>query len=183
MIGKVPVAALFKSNASLQLYDMLKASMYKGGFEMNYYEMLFTLGFANIGNEKISGKLIKEKRNVDWKELYDALPDNEKKYKEWTGFRRRVLDVAKKELEEKSDITFTYKKVRGTEFVSFQVYRNENYRTDKTISNVFNKRLIKEYAGRNGLSEEDINLLLEDADGDEELIKNAFSYVDSIDEV
>ncbi|OIK14231.1 replication protein RepB [Bacillus sp. MUM 116] len=73
-----------------------------------------------------------------------GIPD---KYPKWINFRQRVLDHAKDELEEKTDITFTYetiKKGRSVEKVKFKIKQNPKVSSIPDIQEKMDKVMEKE---------------------------------------
>ena len=114
----------FKSAYTFRLYELLKQEcFYKKGFkgersgifkiQKNLSELRFELGVSNINNDKVREILKKGKYNPDYEAAEAALPDSEKKYIQWQAFKRRCLDVAVNEINEKAfDMDVSYEVLR-----------------------------------------------------------------------
>ena len=173
---------------------------------INLSELRFILGLADI-KEQSTQKYIescKEKKTpVDWDYCYNKLCQN-KKYDRWTIFKNKVLDVAQKEIEKFAEIKFTYttlkgksNKVVGIEFKIFpNVPSEEIIKERKRIlqiieeneSDFYKQQDTTEYLCRqimdafpdhyDKFGKEEIYKFLEEADGDEELVRWAIMNTD-----
>lgn len=108
--------------------------------EYRISEFRFMIGLANIEDDSIRDKL---KNNPDWDELYELLPKKEKKYTRINDFRKNVLDIAKADLENKSDLVFTYELIAEGRFqkrIKFTIESQELKATDTILQK---QRIIK----------------------------------------
>lgn len=122
-ILNIAIMMQFKSVFSFRLYEILKSEAYakknKSGKTINISgnsfvqlynvsELKFMLGLADI-NDVI--KLVDKKNDIDYDEALSKVEDQS--YKDWRDFKKRVLDVATKEINEKSDLNITYECLRN----------------------------------------------------------------------
>lgn len=169
--------------------------------EYNISELRFMIGLANADDPGVKNAMARMGDDVDWDELYDLLDKKDKKYENWKDMKRWVIVPAQKELLEKSNIRFdfdTYRQKRKINRIVFHVYPNVpvneerlNQRKEFLEKNREKSRqmefprdlekyrpLYDEFVGHNGLSEEDIGLLLEKADGDAASVRSAILQAD-----
>lgn len=150
---------------------------------------------------------------LDWDIIYDkissvvinATDKNGKpkkmyltKYNTWRDFQKYVLKIAQAEMEEKSTIRFEYKPIREGKKIKkvlFTIYPNkpkvqytesitedEKYVQTDLIRNQYNETFEK-FENHNGLTDEDLKLLLEKANYDEEKIAKAIFLADKQDDI
>lgn len=107
----------FKSNHSFRLYEILKTEYYKIPsdnspiyLEYDLADLKLQLNCININESKVQEELQKENPDFDRAVNQLAL---EKKFTEWYEFRRKVLEVAIKEVNKKSDIYVEYEAIKG----------------------------------------------------------------------
>lgn len=184
----------FKSNSSFRLYELLKKEIYKsrksvnnGRVDVEYRisELRFMIGLANSDDAGVKNAMGRMGENIDWDKLYSLLDKKDKKYEAWKDMRRYVIEPAQIELEEKSNVRFdfdTYRSGRKIDRIVFHVYPNvpKNPEIISRKQRIIEKQarqleiprdlpeyrsLYAEYTGHNGLTEEDINLLIERAEG------------------
>ena len=196
----------FKKSASFRLYEILKKEVYKikgkDGFvqvEYNVYELRFMIGLANNDDEAVKKALTNMGKNVNWEVLYNKLDKKDKKNEEWRDFNRRVLVVAQKELEEKSDLRFEYKGIRDGHKITrilFTIYHNtpqnveiidEKQRLIEKNSKPFRQlevpydispEIYDEFVGHNNLAKEDMDLLLKLANYDTSVVREKIEMAD-----
>lgn len=103
----------FKSDYSYRIYELLKKETYRinpalpndrVSREFGLSELKAMIGVVNV-DEVAVRKAINAGKN--WDDIVENIAV-EKQFKDWYEFRRQVLDKAKKELEEKTDIKFDY---------------------------------------------------------------------------
>ncbi len=197
----------FKRNSSFRLYEILKKDAYKilkNGVvqvEYNISELKFMLGLANMDSPEIKKALAGKSDDIDWDQLYAKLDKKEKSYEKWPEFRRNIIEPAQEELVEKSDIKFEYEGVKdGKAFkrIIFTIAKNDPQNVEslnekqKILGNSTKKEnyqlrfprdmypdLYSRFVGHNGLTEEDIDLLIKKSDNNVELIEKAIEYTDS----
>lgn len=128
----------FTNNSSFRIYELLKNEKYKSDPNINngrvdvcynLSELKFLIGVANMEAPEINSTLSKMGKNIDWDIVYKKLNPSNRKYERWDNFRIKVLNVAQKELKEKSDIWFEYEVEKEGRFVKnvfFHVYPNNN---------------------------------------------------------
>lgn len=198
-LKKIIISSFFKYNASFKMYNLLynfvnniDSNEECTEISVGLAKLKFMLGIANINYDKIEGK---EETLINWNEEYLSLNDADKKYNNWYDFKRYVLDVAKKELDLKSNLKFEYKTKTCNKKVTdiiFSVYRNEKYNDNefkekkiKYEKNYYNnsklikrKKFYQKYIGYNNLTKEQLNLLLEKANDDEQLVIDAIKRID-----
>ena len=196
----------FTRNSSFRLYELLKKDAYRindsnpsVNVEYNISELRFIIGLANSDDDRVK-RALDSRNDIDWDDLYDRLDKRDKKYPEWRDFNRRVIKPAQQELAEKSDIRFDYegiRKGRTTKSIRFTIYKNEPEPIHK--SSINKKRDIIEknqtyyqlelpldmypelrsaYTGHNGLTGDDLTLLLQKADFNEQIVRDAIKMAD-----
>lgn len=199
----------FKKSASFRLYEILYKDAYKIKYskvgyiqvEYNVSELKFMIGIANADSPVIK-KEMAENSVIDWDELYNKLPKEDKKYENWTDFQRYVLNVAKDELQEKSNIRFEYEGIRlgrKVKRILFTIYENEpqNYNTINERARMVDRLKLEnrqmeipvdiypdiynDFVGHNNLSIEDITLLLKKSGFNEEKVRRAIKLADEQD--
>jgi hypothetical protein len=197
----------FNKNCSFRLYEVLSKEMYKpkneDGAVIVVYginELKFMIGLANADEKGVQRYLATHQKNIDWDYIYDNVVV-EKSYPEWRDFRKRILLPAQVELEEKSDIRFEFEGIRlggnGYKKIEFRIYKNELSSSTKamlkenadyiektsthqyTLYEVEYRELYDEFRGHNGLTDEDINILLNTSGYDANAVKQAIEYADS----
>ena len=115
----------------------------------------------------------------DWDKIVELAPN--KSHERWDNFRRQVLDIAKKEINEQSDICIDYKPVKSGKGakvvkVKFFIKRNEenknsisvqkNMKNVENLNKEYEKKLyspspeLLKYIDHNKLKIKDLNLFL-----------------------
>lgn len=117
---QLPIMLSFKSVYSFRLYELLKSKAYypkqtyerTGVFHTTFLlsELKFDLGVVNAELDSVKRILANEK-NPDFDKAIDKSP--EKVLNNWGDFKKKVLEVAKKEINQKTDIVIDYTPVRG----------------------------------------------------------------------
>ncbi len=198
----------FESVNAFRLYELFKSEYYKADdngeliLEYNLAELKFTIGIANSDNEGHLNRLSNMTGDIDWDELLDKLDKKDKKYNNSNDFKRWVLDPAKQELDEKADISFTYRDgvKKGNKLITivFVIYKNtpkydftDNskllYDNEKNSEhqNTMPRDLpqytyvYETYVGHNNLMAEDIDLLIIKANMDDKLVVRAIEAADN----
>ena len=202
----------FKRNSSFRLYELLKSHIYKSkkevnngrvDVEYNISELRFMIGLANGDDPGVRNAMATMGNNIDWDILYSKLDKKDRKYESWYDFRRYVVDAAKQELEEKSNIRFEYQGVqtgRKTGRIRFEIYPNE-LENETILENLDEKKrlieanaiedrqyeipmdvypeLYEELVGHNGLTKEDVDMLLKKAGNDPRKVMRAVKMADA----
>lgn len=178
----------------------------------NISELKFMLSLANLDEAGVQREIAKSKGNIDWDHLYNDVVI-EKSYTEWRDLRRNIILPAQKELAETSDIRFEFKGIRqgGNTYknILFRIYPNEVSEdvhkdiTEKALiiesssgnsgmvesahqygmREVNHIQLYEKYRGHNGLTTEDIDLMIDKAEGDDEKVSNAIEMADKQEEI
>ncbi len=198
-----------KKTSSLRIYEVLKKDAYKIAekkngepfvqVEYNLSEFRFIIGLANSDDPNVKRATSNNKKIIDWDALYEKLDKSSKKCEEWGDFQRRILRPAQEELEEKSDIRFTYegikigrkiKKIRFTIYwnqprntkeiderrafieASKAEYRQTEFPMDEHL------KLYEDLVGHNHLAKEDVDLLLLKADWNDNLVRKCVELAD-----
>lgn len=204
---ELSIMTSFHSNASFRLYEVLKKDAYKIGksnsvyteVEYNLSELRFILGLANGEDQHVKAAMAKMGNYIDWDELYEKLDKKDKTYLEWRDFQRYVLKKAQVEMETSSDIRFEYepiKEQRKIRRVRFRIYKNKPKSIEQISENqkLLDKlsrpgrqlempldvqpEIFKKYVGHNKLTEQDITLLINKANGDTEAVEKAIHLAD-----
>lgn len=195
-------------NCTYRIYELFKSVEYKidpGDYE-SYVSMTYGLsefrcmiGLVDMDDEKVKAAIAK---GASWDDIYYNVAAGSSKYKKWYEFRRNILDTAQKEFENQLDIRFEYepeRRGRGGEVtrVTFKIYRNipimnneENiaekvkYIRKKNESYVQMSlfevsSVLNPYIGVNGLTPDDLELFLKDAEGDANKVKEAIDYTNA----
>lgn len=201
---ELSVLTSFKKNNSYRLYEVLKKDAYKipkteGCFKVihSVSELKLLMGLVNTDNQKIKNAIAANVGN--WDELYNQLDENDKVYEEWSDFRKRIILPAQVELEEKSYIRFDFEGIREgrrIKKVEFTLYHNipknseiiDEKKRFLDATTCPNRQLeipldiypdlYSDYLGHNGLSKEDIDLLVKKANGNEDTIRKAIEMAD-----
>lgn len=161
---------------------------------MDSAELKCTIGLANTDEEGVRRAIADGK---SWDDIYDNVV-KDKSFEVWYEFRRQVLDVAKKELAEKSDIMFEYEPLKygsGAKVrrIRFYIAKNEPARKpemDKMVDLIhdingeqmtmdFENEGVFSYVGHNKLTRDDIIEFLRVAENDEKKVEEAIQFADS----
>lgn len=195
----------FTNNSSFRIYELLKSEKYKSDPNINngrvdvcynLSELKFLIGVANAEAPEIKSTLSKMGKNIDWDIVYRKLDPCNRTYERWDNFKTKVLNVAQKELEKKSDIRFEYKGVKHGKSIGsviFYVYPNEikkeniicdsicydKEEEDKqyVIHSVVHKDFYDEYINHNGLLAKDLDSFFNIVDN-EDRIRQAIYMAD-----
>ncbi len=109
----------FKSVYSFRLYELLKSKAYGPKWDKNkkyikfsisLAELKLILGVVNAELESVK-RVLNDTRIPDYEAAIEKSP--EKVFETWYELRRNCLEVAKKEMEEKSDLSFTYEPLKS----------------------------------------------------------------------
>ena len=197
--------AILKSPGAKALYKYLQSLTFKipkgknrcFDYQMRISELKFTMGFASIDNEEVQKVIRKNKKTpekIDWDELYDNLPNEEKKYVRPQNFKNIVLDPCQQEFKEKCDFAFDYefkKEGRSYKYIIFHIYKNKPNDEYANIGKILSKhpldkdktlatlnKFYEELEGHNELTEKDIETFLDEAHYDLDLVRFAIKMAD-----
>lgn len=107
----IPIMMSFTNNYAFRLYEVLKSSMYKTRtIRYSLAELKFVTGAANAELESVR-KILKGQKEPDYTKALNATPEQD--YARWTDFKRKAIDPAIKEINEKSDIIVEYDVLTG----------------------------------------------------------------------
>ncbi len=202
------VATLMKIEKahSYRLYELLKKEIYRSdpainnGVVIKEYglsELKCTIGLANTDEEGVRRAIADGK---SWDDIYYNVV-KDKSFEVWYEFRRQVLDVAQKELAEKSDIVFEYEPLKygsGAKVrrIRFYIAKNEPSKTkpemdrmvdlihtmnEEQIASDTDNDGVYSYIGHNKLTRDDIIEFMRVAEEDEEKVENAIKLADKQD--
>lgn len=191
----------FTSDHSFRIYELIRKEAYRitknnpvAVVEYGLSEFKCIIGVVDTSTEKI--RTMMQQDFVDWDRIVEIAP--EKTYAKWGNFRTRVLEVAKKEINAQCDMCFDYKPItsgRGGRVIGIRLYIQKN-NSDHTAVDEIRKRLdevnedyeqtslfkpspeLLKYIGHNSLKKKDINIFLEDAGGDNELVIRSIEKAD-----
>lgn len=194
---ELPTMLKFKNVYSFRLYELLSSkSYYRKGIPKEKKTQVFKIDF-NLSELKLNMGVVNAELDAVRKELNNRQAPNfdkavekspEKKFNTWYEFKRGVLDVAIKEINEKTNMKVTFSplkggrgaKVYGVEFIVDLTGRNvdttktesldkkEMSEDDKLDLIVDVKILLKEF------STKDVRVICEKAEYDFEKIENAY---------
>ena len=206
----LPMAILmsFEKNTSYRLYELLRKELYRSNkninngivtkeFELN--ELRYILGLVNTDEAGVKRAVA---RGDSWDNIFEKVA-KEKQYVDWRDFKKHVLEPAKIELKEKSDIAFSYDavKIGGNRVrrIVFYIQKNEipDHQRIKILEKaqviedeaiVYNKQLsfddmndidiYSKYIGHNVLTREDIQLLMSTASFDASRVEEVIQLAD-----
>ena len=202
------VATLMKIEKahSYRLYELLKKEIYRSDPNINngvvtkeygLSELKCTIGLANTDEAGVQRAIADGK---SWDEIYYNVV-NDKSFEVWYEFRRQVLDVAQKELAEKSDIVFEYEPLKygsGAKVrrIRFYIAKNEPSKTkpemdrmvdlihtmnEEQVASDTDNDGVYSYIGHNKLTRDDIIEFMRVAEEDEEKVENAIKLADKQD--
>ena len=139
----IPILFKFSRNGSFRCYEILKSHAYmidkkNNPYAVNYSlsQLKMELNCVNLEESKIKHVLISEE-DPDFDHIVNNLAI-EKKFSNWTDFRRRILDPAMKEICEVSDLFCTYEPIRaglGGKIRGVRFYIQRNVGQDSLIWN------------------------------------------------
>ena len=202
------VATLMKIEKahSYRLYELLKKEIYRSDPNINngvvtkeygLSELKCTIGLANTDEAGVQRAIADGK---SWDEIYYKVV-KDKSFEVWYEFRRQVLDVAQKELAEKSDIVFEYEPLKygsGAKGrrIRFYIAKNEPSKTkpemdrmvdlihtmnEEQVASDTDNDGVYSYIGHNKLTRDDIIEFMRVAEEDEEKVENAIKLADKQD--
>ena len=192
----------FRRNSSFRLYELIKARAYRIPannspiiLTYNLSQLKMELNCVNLEESKIKNILISEE-NPDFDHIVNDLAI-EKKFNNWTDFRRRILEPATKEIGEVSDLFCDFEpirvgrggKIRG---VKFYIQRNvgqseiiwntpeevEDQEEDIIITPEMERSMlvdsVREIIDGVSISDKDAIALLKSSENDLDKIKSAY---------
>ena len=120
-ILELPVMLKFKSVYSFRLYELLTSKCYyprgvkkipDGVFKINFNlsELKLSMGVVNAELDAVRREL-NNKEKPDYDKAVEKSP--EKRFNNWYEFRRRVLNVAVEEINEKTELTVDFEPAKG----------------------------------------------------------------------
>ena len=186
----------FKSIWSFRLYELLRSKCYpkyhkwdKEYFEINYNlsELKFEIGVANAGDDDV--RKILDNKQLSEEDFDLALKKAEQKsaakYKQWSDFKKKVLDPSVSEINELelSDIDVSYDLIKGgyggeVKSICFKIKLKKQDLCDKkeipdttSIDNAMDE--LRDYLSSEFKSS-DIRLFLKQADNNVQAVKDAY---------
>lgn len=193
----------FKHDYTFRIYEILKKEDYlftKGektivkDYSLNEFKCM--IGVVNMDE---AGVKRARNRGASWDEIVEKIAV-EKKFSDWTSFKRRVLDPAKLEMAEKCDIRFEYDTKRygkGGKVSKLRFYIMQNDPNSKAKEEIGRKSAIIQsseyvqremayelpeslevYVGHNRLTTDNIASFYESAGYDAEMVVFAIEEAD-----
>ncbi len=156
----------FQKNSTFRLYELLKKDAYKlKKFKKKYVSVRYELNELRLILGLIESKpYIRDalQRGASWSDLDEIIKPEDMQYSSTYDLKKKVIDPARQEMTEKSDITFEYNyekgahgKILAVEFLITQNDLSENVKKDiKARSHRF-----REISEGYGEREEDIDEL------------------------
>ena len=150
---KLTTLFVFSSNYAYRLYEILKMHEYKVGKEnkpitINYSlsELKLEMNCVNTEEKAIQRELQKEKPDYD--KIVNQLA-KEKHFESYSDFRKNALEVAKKQINELSDLYIDYEPVRsgrGGKVIAVDIYLQRNINnimsaTEEIDSEIFDEKI------------------------------------------
>lgn len=126
----------FTSNYAYRIYELLKTQAYRVDksntplqIEYGLSELKLAIGCVNTQEEKVQREL--DKPNPDFDYIVNDVA-KEKHFDKWYDFKVNVLEIAKKQINEKSDLQIDYEPLRSGRGgkvvkVTFLICKNLNY--------------------------------------------------------
>lgn len=196
---KLTTLFVFSSNYAYRLYEILKMHEYKIGkdnrpitISYSLSELKLEMNCVNTEEKAIQRELQKEKPDYD--KIVNQLA-KEKHFGSYSDFRKNALEVAKKQINELSDLYIDYEPVRsgrGGKVIGVDIYlqRNKNNMmsvTEEIVSEVFAEEIpepdnmselileVIDIISDVKITSKDASLLLKDASYDIETIRRAYA--------
>lgn len=152
----------FSSVYAFRLYEILKSEAFQGNhyvqqtldggyeFELGLAELKLEMGVIDASDRKVEEILKESRQRPDYERAVKAAAVQ--KFKEWSDFKKRVLDVAIREINEKSDMKISYdtlKEGRGGKVtkVSFLIHYKDKTSKKPVLQKKDNIIEIKEPKG------------------------------------
>ena len=127
----------FTSNYAYRIYELLKTQAYRVEkdneplkIDYNLSELKLAIGCVNTQEERVQKEL--DKPNPDFDYIVNSVA-KEKHFEKWYDFKVNVLEVAKRQINEKSDLEIDYEPLRSGRGgkvvgITFYIKKNENYK-------------------------------------------------------
>lgn len=155
---------LLKLKESFVKYDRRQVLSLNSTYSIRFYE--FMVKYRKLGSFRVS-----------LEELKTALEITGDTYKKYSNFKLRVLEPARQELEEKTDIRFTYKEIRRKKGVA-EFYFEISSSDKKEIKQLETKQIFSGVPQEPAIVGRLKRAGLKDADA-REIWEKKFDYVDS----
>lgn len=195
---KLTTLFVFSSNYAYRLYEILKMHEYKIGKDntpivINYSlaELKLEMNCVNTEEKAIQREL--QKDTPDYERIVNDIA-KEKHLENYSDFRKNALDVAKKQINELSDLYIDYKPVRsgrGGKVVAVDIYlqrnvNNKMYAIAEDGTEVVTEELLEpenmtelildiiDYITDVKISSRDAGILLKDAGYNADAVKKAY---------
>lgn len=142
----------FTSNYAYRIYELLKTQAYRVDkdntplrIDYNLSELKLAIGCVNTQEERVQKEM--DRPNPDFDYIVNSVA-KEKHFDKWYDFRVNVLDVAKRQINEKSDLEIDYEPVRSGRGgkvvgITFVIKKNVNYNEIEAKTEKENEILLK----------------------------------------
>ncbi len=196
----------FTSSYAYRLYEILKTQEYQidrkgdeNGELRLYYtlaELKVSVGCVDTSTESVQKEL--QKKMPDYDKIVDELAED-KHFEKWYDFKKNVLDVAERQINQKSDLYMRYEPVRSgrggkVQGVTFFLSRNKDYRDElkqvrqeihlsENTSVIKNSNIdsrvneILEYIDEYNITRAEAEAFLKKANFNVDRVKSAYNYV------
>ena len=196
----------FTSTYAYRLYEILKAQEYlidtkgdENGELCSYYsvaELKVSVGCVDTSTQAVQKEM--GRKTPDYEKIVDELA-GEKHFEKWYDFKKNVLDVAERQINDKSDIHMRYELVRsgrGGKVKGVSIYishnaayqgargKNPEIKISENISVVNEPENIKgrvdmiiDYIDEYDVSRSEARVFLEKANYNVERVKDAYNYI------
>lgn len=200
-ILELPIMLKFKHGYSFRLYELLSSKLYlhknttkiENTYKINFNlsELKLEMGVVNANTDSVRRELNKSKTPDYDKAVAKA---EEKNFNSWYEFKRSVIEVAKKEINEKTNLNIEYDTIRsgrGGKVCGINFYVTKKGVDEETIKEnkkkldmtdiekfIFYSNVLKLFEEYN-LTIDDIQPICVDADFNMEKIENAKKLLDN----
>lgn len=167
----------FDSNYTIRLYEILKKEAYRitksnpmVSVEYDLAELKNMLGALKVDQQEVYKA---REKGESWEQIEKRAKD--KTMSRWGNFKERVLERAKVEIAEQTDIRFDYEPIRmgrgaGIKRVIFNIWNNDH-------KGAFPVEL-HQYIDHNGLTKADLQMLYQEAGEDVDRVIEAIYLAD-----
>ena len=152
-----------------------------------YYRIEYPINFKSLYSKRLY-YMLKSFEDTGWR--IDKIDDLKHKlycpqtYKNFATFRKKVLDMASEEINNASDIKFTYEQIktgRKVTAIKFHIVSNKaKNELAVTLDNTEDKETIKQVQAifyKHSISELEANYMLKDAKNNLNSIRECYSYI------
>lgn len=163
---------------AIRMYELIKKEQYllkKQEIvvkEFDLAELKFELGALELDDK--TRKLVQE-GTASWTEIEEKIQNTS--MKRWGHFKSRVLDRAMEEVNEKTELEFSYETIKGAHGTvkRIKIFISENKGDGKKLPEE-----LLDFVGHNGLTKENLELLYLEAKEDASQVLSAIEMADEV---